>query len=669
MSKPASAPGNHGSRFLRTWLLPLYLVIAALFIALGVYEHDYLAGWRKDSISLLLAAALFLALLVIIARKREEEVIRQRTLQLQLLYETSQRLNHTLELNQIYQETCNFMSLVAPNDCFAISAFDPATKLITCSAYFMENKRLDVSDFPSIPLEEEGKGTQSIVIRTGQSLLIDDYQARMKTTQTSYYVSDETNQIVNDVPPDEDVTRSALIVPLKIGGTVKGAIQVMSYRLSAFDESQLRMLEALALHVASAEQNAILYAQVQAELSERRQAEAALFEERDRLGLAVDATGLGMYDWNPKTGAVIYSELWAAMFGYRLDELQTSYTAWSERVHPDDMAVSRRATEDAFRDGTPYRCEYRMRHRDGSWRWILDQGRVVGRDDQGEVIRFVGANLDITEHKRAESQISDAVEEVRRLNETLEARVAERTELLEAANEKLAESSRDLLRSNTELEQFAHAVSHDLQEPLRSVVGFAQLLEKRLAGKLDAENGDFMKYVVDGTLRMRKLIDDILAYSRVGSRYAVLQPVDASLVVQEVLFLLDSKISSTGAQIEVLPLPTIAADRTQLLQMFQNLIGNAIKFCKEGVPRVRIEAGRDGAHWRFTITDNGIGIADEYRARVFEMFQRLHTQNEYDGTGIGLAICKRIIQRHGGEIGVDAAPGGGSIFWFTFPAE
>jgi signal transduction histidine kinase len=133
--------------------------------------------------------------------------------------------------------------------------------------------------------------------------------------------------------------------------------------------------------------------------------------------------------------------------------------------------------------------------------------------------------------------------------------------------------------------------------------------------------------------------------------------------------LLNSQISNVGAQVEILSLPKVSADRTQLVQLFENLIGNAIKYCKEGVPKVLVEAHLDGAHWRFTITDNGIGIAAEFRERIFGIFQRLHTQDEYDGTGIGLAICKRIVERHGGEIGVDPAPGGGSVFWFTLPVE
>jgi signal transduction histidine kinase len=226
-----------------------------------------------------------------------------------------------------------------------------------------------------------------------------------------------------------------------------------------------------------------------------------------------------------------------------------------------------------------------------------------------------------------------------------------------------------LARSNAELEQFAYVASHDLQEPLRMVVGYVQLLEKRLAGKLDADTLEFMAFAVDGALRMQNLIQDILAYSRVGTKGRSLVPVDSAEALNEALALLAGRVAETGAGVTAQPLPRVMADRTQLVQLFQNLIGNAFKFCKDDAPRVRVEAAHEAGWWRFSITDNGIGIAPEYRAQLFVVFKRLHTRREYPGTGIGLAICKRIIERHGGEIGIESAPGGGAVFWFTLPEE
>jgi PAS domain S-box-containing protein len=220
----------------------------------------------------------------ITARKQAEEEIRLQNEQLHLLYKASQRLNQTLNRDDIHQVLCEFMSANTPNDGFVISDFDPETQLITCRAFWMDNKWLDVSVFPAIPLEAEGKGTQSIAIRSGQPMLIHDFQAQVKTARTSYFVNAEINEIESQVPAeDEEITRSALIVPLKLDNRVTGVIQVMSYHLNAFTENQLKLLQALALHISSAEQNALLFAQVQTELTERKQAEEKLLKKMDEL--------------------------------------------------------------------------------------------------------------------------------------------------------------------------------------------------------------------------------------------------------------------------------------------------------------------------------------------------------------------------------------------------
>ena len=240
-------------------------------------------------------------------RRQVEELATQQGDQLRLLYEASQRLNRTLDLDDIYQAICDSMSIIAPHDSFFISAFDQETQLITCRACRIDDKWLDVSSFPPIPLEEEGRGTQSIVIRMGRSLLINDYQAQHKTARSKFYVDAETNEVLEETPSDEDVTRSALIVPLKTGGVVRGVMQVMSCRLDAYTEDQLRLLEALSLHIASAQQNALLYAQVQTELTERKQAEEALARSsvqlREQLQDTVRAMGaiVGLRD--PYTAA------------------------------------------------------------------------------------------------------------------------------------------------------------------------------------------------------------------------------------------------------------------------------------------------------------------------------------------------------------------------------
>jgi PAS domain S-box-containing protein len=243
-------------------------------------------------------------------------------------------------------------------------------------------------------------------------------------------------------------------------------------------------------------------------------------------------------------------------------------------------------------------------------------------------------------------------------------------EQLRRSAEVLATQAAELARSNEELEQFAYVASHDLQEPLRMVASYTQLLARRYRGKLDADADEFIGYAVDGANRMQRLIRDLLEYSRVGTRGGAFAPTAADEVIDQIVRDLGTAIAESGATLTRGPLPVVNADPSQLRQLFQNLIENAIKYRRpEAAPQIAIVAERDGALWRFAITDNGIGIAPEYAERVFVIFQRLHTQAEYGGTGIGLAICKKIVERHGGRIWIESQPGAGTTFQFTLPAE
>ncbi len=234
--------------------------------------------------------------------------------------------------------------------------------------------------------------------------------------------------------------------------------------------------------------------------------------------------------------------------------------------------------------------------------------------------------------------------------------------------EALAQQTMELARSNADLEQFAYVASHDLQEPLRMVASYTQLLQRRYRDRLDDDANEFISFAVDGATRMQRLINDLLAYSRVGTRGNDLVPTDANAALQDVLTDLEMTARESGAEMSVDPLPTVRADPVQLRQLFQNLIGNAIKFHGEQPPRVHVSAERQGEQWRFVVRDNGIGIAPEYAERIFVIFQRLHNRAEYPGTGIGLAICKKIVERHGGRIWLESTPGQGSAFSFTLPA-
>ena len=303
-------------------------------------------------------------------------------------------------------------------------------------------------------------------------------------------------------------------------------------------------------------------------------------------------------------------------------------------------------------------------------------GSVAVRDpyDILELTIFLGVGVLISMLNGAHHRFAD---EIHRLNGELYQRVVERTKELEEANQALRveiaehqKAERQFAASNAELERFAYVASHDLKEPLRMVTSYTQLLARRYKDRLDADADEFIRYAVDGATRMQQLIDDLLAYSRVGARNKDIRAVDCNVVLNRVLLNLAAAIAESEATVTHDPLPTVTGDAIQLMQLFQNLIGNAVKFRGERAPRVHVGVARQhGAQddWLFSVSDNGIGIEAQYAERIFMMFQRLHTREEYAGTGIGLAICKKIVEGHGGRIWVKSQLGRGATFYFTLP--
>jgi light-regulated signal transduction histidine kinase (bacteriophytochrome) len=242
--------------------------------------------------------------------------------------------------------------------------------------------------------------------------------------------------------------------------------------------------------------------------------------------------------------------------------------------------------------------------------------------------------------------------------------IREQRQLLRTLESQRAE----LQRSNDELMQFAYVASHDLQEPLRMVSSYSELLSSRYQGELDERATRYLAYISEGAARMQRLIRELLNYARVGTRAKPMAPVSLDEVVRNVLSDLKTRVDAAKAEIEVSPLPTVRGDDIQLGQVFQNLISNAIKFRGDRQPRVTVGARREGEMWRISIEDNGIGIDMKFHDRVFEIFRRLHDRDAYDGTGVGLAIVKRIVERHGGRVWFDSTVGEGTRFHFTVPA-
>lgn len=271
---------------------------------------------------------------------------------------------------------------------------------------------------------------------------------------------------------------------------------------------------------------------------------------------------------------------------------------------------------------------------------------------------FAGLLRDLSVTWRREAAMSARL---RSVNEELEDRVRARTVDLER-------SKAALERSNRELQQFAYIASHDLKTPLRTMSGFAELVAKRYSDSLDEQGRDWLNRVVEGTNRMRVLIDDLLQFSRVETEGREGAPVELDEVVDDTTSMIEALIEETGATITRDALPLVTSDRSQLIRLFHNLLENAIRYRSDQPPAIHISAENLGHEWKISVRDNGIGIAPEHQERIFRIFQRLHSQRDYEGTGIGLAVCKRIVQRHGGEIGVSSDENEGSTFYFTLPA-
>ena len=336
------------------------------------------------------------------ARYRTPIDVEVQSKRLRLLYEASQRLSSTLDLNEIYRIIDDCMSAIAPDCDFLVSAFDPETQLITCRAFVMNRQALDVSAFPPIPLEEEGRGTQSLVIRSGKPLLLNDYQAAIKTARTSYFVNDQTHELDEQVDPEEEVPQSALIVPLKVGEQVTGVVQVMSYRLNAFSEEQLHVLESLALHIAVAEQNTQLYARVQYELEQRKQADARLLETMADIRLreqALSQISQGVLISGADRLTTYVNDEFVRITGYSREEvLGKPCSILQGPGSRPDVVLQIRAALDAKQ---PFHGEILNYRKDGTPFWNdLSINPVF--DEAGNVTQFVGIQRDVTQRKLAE---------------------------------------------------------------------------------------------------------------------------------------------------------------------------------------------------------------------------------------------------------------------------
>lgn len=376
------------------------------------------------------------------------------------------------------------------------------------------------------------------------------------------------------------------------------------------------------------------------DISARLAAEASsrLTEERHRM--AVEVAEMGTWTLDLATRELGWSDEFTRLFGFAPDETPSREDVVS-RIHPEDVEALGTAIETTVKGSGTYAVEYRVLWPDGSIRWLSSLGRLQRAAD-GAPLGIQGVIMDVTGRKQ--------VEELKLAQEVERRRTAE------------------LVRSNQELQQFAYIAAHDLQEPLRMVASYTQLLAQRYKGRLDADADDFIAFAVDGARRMQMLISDLLAYCRVETAGKAPAEVDSREAFDEALRNLEGAIADSGAKITCDPLPVVMADRVQLVQLFQNLVGNAIKYRTAERPEIHVSASRGRPNeWIFSIRDNGIGIDPKYAERIFLMFQRLHSRDEFSGTGIGLTLCKKIAERHGGRIWVESNPGPGSTFHVSLP--
>ncbi|MCK4396016.1 PAS domain S-box protein [candidate division WOR-3 bacterium] len=377
------------------------------------------------------------------------------------------------------------------------------------------------------------------------------------------------------------------------------------------------------------------------DITERKRVENALMgalEKLRELESIINRSPAVVFLWRLDEGwQVEFVSDSVKQFGYTPEELLSGQVSWDSITYPEDVPRIEAEVAEYFQRGVmEFAQEYRFITKSGKARWIEGLSKGL-KDSNGVVTHVQSIILDVTERKRAE--------------------------------EKLQKMLAELQRSNAELEQFAYVSSHDLQEPLRMISSYVKLLSKRYKGKLDAEADEFIAYTVDGAAHMQTMIEDLLAYSRVGTRGEPFKSTDCKATFEQALANLQVAIEESGAVITHDHLPIVIADASQITQLFQNLISNAIKFSGGEPPVIHSAAEQRGNEWVFSIRDSGIGIAPEFHERIFLIFQRLHGMQDCPGTGVGLAICKKIVDRHGGRIWVESEPGKGATFHFTIPVR
>lgn len=491
-----------------------------------------------------------------------------------------------------------------------------------------------------------------------------------------------------------------------------------------------------------------------------KERETATQAERNRLEFVLEGTKAGLWEWNVQTGETVFDDRWAALIGYRLDELTPiSIETWVKFTHPDDLELAKQRLDACFRRETDlYECEFRMKHKDGHWVWILDRGSVKSWTPDGKPGLMFGTHIDVSEAKthalvmaekermyrgifnssyqfmalldpdgkviemndsgltfsglsasdimgkllwdcacwvddgKSHQSVKSIVEQSQhdQVNQEevqiMDSSGRPKTVLFSAKSirdesgvlesiivegrliQDIVDARQALVLKNEELDKFASVASHDMKEPLRMIASFMQLLEKNYGDQLDGKARQYIHFAVDGSRRMTNLINELLSYARVNRDMREVEIVDLNEVLKDVTGLLRDVIRENGADVKNGPMPTLKGYPVALRTLFTNLISNGIKYQPPGQSaKIQLSSADMGDFWEIRVTDNGIGIAEEYQDEIFKLFKRLHTNDQYPGTGLGLSTCKRIVEEHGGSISVNSKEDEGSTFVLTLP--
>jgi PAS domain S-box-containing protein len=567
---------------------------------------------------------------------------------LQLSKEIAIASNEALKAEDAFRRTLAHICAYTGWPVGHVCEYDPQQgRLVPSDLWFPERAEDSLASFRQAALDAscaKGEGLPGRVLESGGAVWIPDIlkDANLPRAQPSegltvrgaiafpVRIGEEIAAVLEFFSPEPSEPDPTLLDLMEQAGVQLGRVVERERAASAFLANRLALEENVARRTAEL---TTLNESLKRELEQRERIETALRDSEAMYHSLVEHAPLSIYRKDLKGHVVFGNASYGKDLGIDIADLlgKTDFDLFSEEQASQYVADDRRVIE----TGDPLRKV--ERHEGAHGTIFVEVLKTPIYDHKGNCTGTQGIFWDVTEEYEA--------------------------------RRKLEESTAELKRSNEDLAQFAYVASHDLQEPLRMITSYMQLLELRYSELLDESGREFVHFAMDGAERMKNLIRALLEYSRIGTKAAPHEPVPLDAVLADVLGVLQVAIQETGATVTADPLPEVPCDRIQISQLFQNLIGNALKFCRDRPPEIHISAARGSAQhqWTISVRDNGIGIEAAHLERIFVIFQRLHSREAYPGTGIGLALCKRIIERHHGKISVDSELGKGTIFHFTLP--